>query len=497
MEFSVVLASQSAIPMHRQLYDEIRRAILSGRLKKGQRLPSTRALAKMLAVSRVTTAAAYEYLAAEGYLQPTVGSGTYVSRSLPDDLLKTNLEQDQAVPVESKAEESKIAALSSYGTHLKEGNWLAYSGVEPEIQFSFGRPAMDHFPSRLWMQLMNEHWRRGNLAVLDSPAHSQGYGALREAIAAYLARARSVNCTADQIIIVNGSQQSIDLVTRLFVDRGDAVGLEEPGYIGARKVFEAHGAEIVPLAVDEQGLITERLKESEHRQLKLVYVTPSHQFPTGVVLSLPRRLELLACAERYGCYIVEDDYDSEYRYKGRPIPALAGLAHQQCVIYIGTFSKVLFPALRLGYLVAPTHLVQLFARAKWLSDMHAPLLEQQVLADFINSGHFDRHIRRMRSLYEQRRRSVILALKRHFADQVMVLGDSAGINVLIRFNVPIDDEHFAREALDLGVELPNTRQFYLSKVPVGEYLLNYGGLTDAVIEQGVCRLAQAFRRSCK
>lgn len=496
MDFPITLDSQSELPLHRQLYEEIRRAILSRRLTAGQRIPSTRALAGMLDISRVTVTMAYEYLLSEGYLQSARGSGTFVCRQLPDELLRTTYGTDRATagrgaPRVDSASKSRAKKLSRYGSHLRDCEWLSYGGDEPEIQFSFGRPAMDEFPMRQWMQLLNEHCRRSQLSVLDCPSRSQGYRPLRQAIAGYLAKARAVRCDPDQIIIVNGSQQAIDLVTRVFVERGDAVGLEDPCYIGARKALEVQGAQLFPIPVDASGLIVDHLKAPNVPPLKLVYVTPSHQFPTGVVLALPRRLELLSWAQRTGTFIVEDDYDSEYRYKGRPIPALAGLDRGDSVLYIGTFSKVLFPALRLGYIVVPPSLADVFARAKWLADRHSPLLEQQVLADFISRGYLERHIRRMRALYEHRRQAVVAAFRQQFGEHVAIVGDNAGINVLVRFRGITDDERMVGLARKLGVGLSRTRQFYSGESPPGEFLLNYGGLTEVEIEAGVSRLAEA------
>ncbi len=495
MDFPVTLDSQSNIPLHRQLYDEIRRAILSGRLARGKRVPSTRALAESLGISRATVTMSYEYLLSEGYLEATTGSGTYVCRQLPDELLRvktTARNKESRAAGQPSTRKANFKKLSRYGVNLKDREWLAYRGDEPEIQFSFGRPDWAEFPSRQWLQLLNQHFKEGALWQLDCPSKAQGFLPLRQAIASYLARARAVTCSAEQIIIVNGSQQAIDLVCRVIVDRGDAVGIEEPGYIGARKALEAQGAQLVPLKVDASGLTVEPLKDPALAQLKLVYVTPSHQFPTGVVLSLPRRLELLDWAERTGTFIIEDDYDSEYRYKGRPVPALAGLEHHDTVIYMGTFSKVLLPALRLGYLVVPPSLIEVFKRAKWLCDRHSPLLEQMALADFIKGGHLERHTRKMRALYEQRRKTVIDALKASFRDNVSIYGDNAGINVLIRFhNCPADNE-VVEHARALGVGIVPTRHFYLGDSPRGEFLLNYGGLTDEEIKEGVKRLEKCI-----
>ncbi len=495
MDFPITLDSQSAIPLHRQLYDEIRRSILSGRLPAGQRVPSTRALSESLGISRATVTLAYDYLLDEGYLQSSLGSGTYVCRQLPDELLKPAVSSRAPGKRTKTTEELKVKGLSRYGGFLKDRPWLEVTGEEPEIQFSFGRPDIHAFPLREWQQLMNHHLKERKFSLLDNPSNAAGYLPLREAIAEHLAKARALRCSAKQIIIVNGSQQAIDLVNRLFVDRGDFVGIEEPGYMGAKKAFEVQGAKLVGFPVDSQGLMVDKLRDPSLPALKLLYVTPSHQFPTGVVLSLPRRLELIARARQTGMVIVEDDYDSEYRYTGRPVPALAGLEHGESVIYIGTFSKVLFPALRLGYLVVPNTMAELFARAKWLCDRHSPLLEQQVLADFISTGQFERHVRKMRRLYEERRKHVISALRSSFANTIEILGDNAGINILVRFRRPVDDEITLKAARELGVGLIRTSNFYLQQPPGGEFLLNYGGLSHEEIEEGIRRLAVAVAYS--
>jgi GntR family transcriptional regulator/MocR family aminotransferase len=437
---------------------------------------------------------AYEYLLSEGYLEATTGSGTYVCRKLPDELLRAKTadskRKDSTTTGRKPGPVPNYKRLSKFGSYLRDKPWIALDGPEPEIQFSFGRPSIDDLPMRQWMSLYNERVRRAEFSELDCPSRAAGYLPLRQAIAGYLSRARAVPCQAEQIVIVNGSQQAIDLVTRVLVDRGDAVAMEEPGYIGATKALQAQGAQLIGVPVDGAGLLVPELK-THGNSLKLVYVTPSHQFPTGVVMSLPRRLELLSWAHQTGTYVIEDDYDSEYRYTGRPIPALAGLEHHETVIYIGTFSKVLFPALRLGYLVLPTPLVPVFQRAKWIADRHSALLEQQVLTDFINGGFLDRHIRRMRPLYEQRRKTVIAALKDHFGENVTTFGDNAGINVLVRLKTDRTDDEILAAANALGISLKATSSFYLGVAPGSEFLLNYGGLSEEAIKEGVRRLRQA------
>ncbi len=529
MDLLINIDSASAAPLHRQIYDEVRRAILSGRLAKGKRVPSTREMAKMLGVSRATVTLAFEYLLSEGYFQTYKGSGTYVSKHLPDEL--TYVSEELAEEAHHLAEEAfeqigssgafpapetsgafpviepaltpapegqkrrRGRKLSLYGMSLRSRDWLGFPDDEPEIQFAFGRPDLDEFPMRVWNQLMNKRCRQRKLDLLDCPTKAAGYEPLRKAISRYIARARAVICDPEQVIIVNGSQQALDLVNRVLVDPGDLVGIEEPGYIGAQKAFQAQGARLIPAYVDKNGVRVDYLKArlgKDGDKLKVLYVTPSHQYPTGVVMSLPRRLELLTWAKREGTIIVEDDYDSEYRYSGKPMPALAGIDDGGTVIYVGTFSKVLLPALRLGYLVVPKDLVGVFSRAKWLADRHSSLLQQQVLADFILQGHLSKHVRRMRAIYQERRKLVIECLKGLFEDDVTIYGENAGINILLRLKTDLADDEIVARARRLGVGVVSTRQLYLQDAPSAEFLLNYGGLKEDEIVEGLSRLRAAI-----
>lgn len=498
MNLLINLNPVSEVPMQKQLYDEFRRMILSGELSRGQKVPSTRELARALGISRTTVTASYDYLLSEGYLEAATGSGTYVSRKLPEELTRPDVSQEllatgtELIGPSETITRTLHEKLSWYGASLESREWLSFIDQEPEIEFSFGRPDFEHFPMREWMQLIGQYARRRSLSVLDYPSRSQGYLPLREALSTYLGRSRALFCDPEQIIVVNGSQQAIDLVCRVLIDRGDLAAIEEPGYLGAQRALIAQGAEPVPIPVDQQGLKVDELKKrsrEDNRRMKMVYVTPSHQYPTGVVMSLPRRLDLLAWADRYGTFIIEDDYDSEYRYKGRPIPALAGLAHKGSVIYIGTFSKVLMPSLRLGYLVVPHHLITVFSRAKWLADRHSPLLEQQALADFIKDGHLERHVRRMRALYETKRKLVLRSIDELFFGTAAVRGDNAGLNVLVRFNTLLSDKELQSRAFARGVGIMSTRQEYLTGGRQGEFLLNYGGLTEEQIVRGLSILA--------
>lgn len=483
MDLAIVLDLHNTnVPLHRQLYEELRKAILSGRLTPKQRIPSTRTLAKSLGISRTTVTISYEQLKSEGYIETILSSGTFVCAQLPDDLLRST-----TVDYIKKGTSNQIQ-LSRYGAALTEADVPGKVEYYAAINFRYGQPAFAQFPMQLWRKLLSRYCDFDN-NWLGYATDLQGYKPLRNAIVRYLSRSRAVECEPDQVIITNGTQQALYLIMRLLIDIGDAMAIEEPGYISARRIFLTQGANVIPIAVDSEGLVVRELKEYTRENIKLVYVTPSHQFPTGAILSLGRRLELLAWAQQTGALIIEDDYDSEYRYGDRPIPALQGLGKGDSVLYIGTFSKVLFPSLRIGYLVLPKSLVTIFTRAKWLSDRHLPLLEQYVLTDFIEDGHLERHIRKMRSRYDRCRQVLVKALHEHFGDRVSILGEKAGIHLMAKFKTCLSDEEIVRGALSVGVGMVPASPHYLTKGGSGEFIFGYGELTEAEICEGVCRLA--------
>jgi GntR family transcriptional regulator/MocR family aminotransferase len=474
MHTPIVVARDSAMPLHRQIYDEWRRGILAGRFGPGERVPSTRDLAAALEVSRTTVTAAYDQLTAEGYLESQRGSGTFVCRDLPDDALRPSHR------VERLPTPARSVRLSRYGRRLEPV--IRRSPSAPGvINLSPSSPDADHFPFRLWRRLLHRHLRHLTPSVLGYSANEAGHERLRREIALYVMRSRAVHCSPDDVIVVNGSQQALDLCARVLVDPGDEVALEHPGYQGARQLFAAHGARLRPVRVTADGIAVRDLPE----RARLVYVTPSHQFPTGVSMSLARRLELLDWARRRRVAIIEDDYDSEYRYSGAPLPALQGLAGAVPVIYVGTFSNVMFPGLRIGYLIVPPSLVEPFARAKWHADRHTTLLEQAALADFLHDGHLERHVRRMRRLYKRRRDTLIDALEAHFGDGVEVTGDAAGLHVVVRFR----SNSVAGSARRNGVQLASTSPYYLSHAPANEYILRFAAVGERALREGVKRLA--------
>ncbi len=484
------LSSDSEVPYYIQLYEELRRAILHGGLPAGIRLPSTRALAKQLSISRNTVTTAFDQLLAEGYLEGRPGSGTFVASRLPEDLLTVRTKRTETpLALSREPRLSKCARLmtetplsaSVIGSVGESGTRRAF---KPHLS------AVEEFPVEAWIKISARCWRRPQSDLLGY-GDSAGYRPLREQIAAYVKASRAVQCEPDQVIIISGSQQGLDLAARVLVDPGESVWLEEPGYLGARAAFRSAGATLVPVPVDGEGLDLES-GIARDRRARVVYVTPSHQYPLGATMSLCRRLALLEWAHRSSAWILEDDYDSEYRYSGRPLASLQGLDTQNRVIYMGTFSKVLLPSLRLGYLVVPPDLIEIFTRARGHADGHSPLVEQAVLAEFIAEGHFSRHIRRMRNLYEERQGYLVAALRQELAGFLEVNPSEAGMNLIGWLPVGVDDRAMALRAAESGIDATPLSSHALEPVKRGGLLLGYAALSKREISQGARKLAKAL-----
>jgi GntR family transcriptional regulator/MocR family aminotransferase len=473
------------------LYAHLQAAILSGQLKCGLQLPSTRTLADELGVSRNTILTAYEQLIAEGYLESVAGSGTFVTRVLPD-LLFTPPRHTAPMARQPRGAEAHQPPLSE-----RAGMQLTSAQTAPLLPplsdgrqrpFMVGMPALDAFPYELWSRLVVQQARRLSTSALtyQNPA---GYRPLREAIAAHVTVARRVRCTPEQIVIVAGSQGALDLAARLLINAGDPVWMEDPGYRRARGAFLGAGARIIPVPVDHEGLVVQA-GLAHAPQARLVYITPSHQFPLGVTMSLTRRLALLDWAQWANAYILEDDYDSEYRFAGRPLAALQGLDEAERVIYVGTFSKVLFPALRIGYLILPPSLVKPFLTVRGLIDFHPPVLEQAVLADFMLQGHFRRHLRRMRTLYAERCAALLEAVRELPLDIDL---PEAGIHCTAWLPAGMDEVALVRQAVANGLNLWPVSTYSIEPLARQGVILGYGAYSVPEIQDGVRRLAAAMR----
>jgi len=396
--------------LSQQLYQALRARVLDGRLSSGTRLPATRDLAAMLALSRNSVVRAYDQLYAEGFIESRVGDGTYVSLlpKLSTEVstgLSLCLSTGLSTFPEENTEDLSSERLFREPLQRLKSNHLPPPRSGAPRAFRVGIPAFDLFPFDVWAKLQAGFWRNPSPAQLGygDPA---GEPALRDLIAAYLRRSRGLNCTAEQIVITSGAQQAISLCAQLLLQSGDGVAVENPGYRAAAHAFTLAGGRVVGVPVDEDGLDCDRLEQLT--DCRLTYVTPAHQYPTGVTMSLARRLALLAWAERSGGWIIEDDYDGEYRYSGAPLAPLAALDRHGRVLYVGTFGKIAFPALRLGYLVLPPSLVQAFSQGKALAVRHSEVSSQCVMAEFMARGHFQRHIRRMRKA-ALKRRDVLMA----------------------------------------------------------------------------------------
>lgn len=484
MDLVLSLDRASVIPLYQQLAEELRRAVLQQRLQPNQKLPPSRQLAQSLKISRITVTQSYEQLVSEGYLETRRGSGTFVCAQLPEAYLHANSVEQGA------SESSDLTRLSRFATTLLGGRSLEGPDPQYRISFRYGNPAADLFPMDLWRRLLARHCRTSS-TLMDYSSDPAGYMPLRRAIANYLGRSRAVRCTPEQVMIVNGSQQALDLIARLTLDPGDWVAMEDPGYLGARYCFTGQGANLQPIPVDAEGLQVDVLKGDRHR-FKFVYVTPSHQFPTGATLSLSRRLALLQWAQQTETLILEDDYDGEYRYGDRPIPALQGLDCHNTVMYVGTFSKILFPSLRLGYLVVPTPWIPLVSRAKWLCDRHCSMLDQYALTDFFTEGHFERHIRRMRHLYDQRRQVLVQALNKTFGSRVTILGENAGIHLMAKLETDWPDDRIIQRAASVDIGLISAQGYYLAAPNSGEFIFGYSQLNETQIEEGIRAIGQVL-----
>jgi GntR family transcriptional regulator/MocR family aminotransferase len=480
---SVMLDTQSTVPLHRQVYASVRTSILEGRLKPGVGLPSTRSFATDLKVSRSTIVLAYDQLRAEGYLTSRLGGRTRVADIVPEALVRPEPPRDRA-----HTRTRRTTAIQP--THAEALRHALY--VEPRVPRAFrsGVPALDAFPVEAWTRAITASLRKMPPRHLSYGA-TFGLPALREAVAEYLAGARGVRCTADQVMIVNGSQQALSLSAMALISRGDQVWLEDPFYAGARGAFTLAGAQIIPVGVDDQGLIVD---EGRRRapDARAVFVTPSRQLPLGVTMSLARRLELLEWAHAANAWIIEDDYDSEFRYSSRPLTALQGLDRHGSVIYTGTFSKVMFPSMRLGYMVIPDEVRDVYQAVRHFADTHSSYLEQAAMARFMAEGEFERHIRRMRTLYLERQQVLVSAAKQYLGNRVRVPAPDAGMTLIAWLRDGDDDIAIADAIGKAGVAVvPISNMASDHHVPPG-LLLGYSGVRPDEIREGIITMAKAL-----
>jgi GntR family transcriptional regulator/MocR family aminotransferase len=475
MPFVIPLSRDGGSPLTRQIYSWFRQAILQGTMRSGERLPSTRELAEHLHVSRTVAVLAYEQLLAEGFIAGRGGSGTYVSEGLATG---------------HRSAQAKLAKvkLSSFGQSVEAAtsrvNYPNKRATSLHYDFAYGRSDVEIFPFEMWRRMLLRHARKAPVRELDyGPA--AGSLALREAIAVHLRRSRAVACDSSQVIVVSGSQQALDLIARVLIERGDRIAIENPIYQGTSEILRTAGARLLPVPVDHEGLQPASLPNDA----RIAFVTPSHQFPTGAVLPLARRLELLDWARRKDAVVVEDDYDGEFRYQEQPLESLQGLDTEGRVIYIGTFSRTIFSALRIGYLIVPKSLEATFTSAKWLCDRHTATLEQETLAEFIGTGLYERHLRRVRRRNAGNRGVLMESINKHLGERVEVTGDGAGAHVVLWPRKHISESAVVEKAAARGVGVYAISGYFLTRPSRSGLMLGYSRMTKEEIREGIRRLS--------
>ncbi|WP_342617786.1 PLP-dependent aminotransferase family protein [Rhodoferax sp. GW822-FHT02A01] len=475
------LSQQDNMPLHRQLYEAMRRAILDGKLSAGDRLPSSRELTQDLKLSRNTVVAALNQLGVEGYLVSRVGSGTFINDNVPKAQGRTNHARTS----------TRQAQLSKRGMALS----TTFCATQLEVQpFTPGVADFSAFPVALWQRLQNKHWRMTYPEMLDY-SYTGGHAPLRRAVADYLRVFRSVPLDVDQVIITSGTQQSLELCAQLLGDHGDTVWLEDPAYWGAIKAFMATGLKLHPVKVDVHGMAP--TPADEKHPPRLIYTTPSHQYPTGAVMSLPRRQQLLSIAATHNAWILEDDYDSEFRFSGPPLSSLAGLDQDQRVLYMGSFSKVLYPGLKLGYLVVPQRLVGAFKQAHYDLNRPGQMPLQAALAEFIELGHFASALRRARHSYAERRQCLLEALQPCLGERARITGAEQGLHLCLRLPDSVDDKALALRIGSLGLTVRALSAYCLQRTDAKGLVIGYGYAPLASIHRYGPVLAKAIQAELK
>jgi GntR family transcriptional regulator / MocR family aminotransferase len=474
--------SKSRKPIYLQIYEAFRGRIVQRELRPGQLVPSTRQLARELRVSRFPVLNAYAQLLAEGYFESRVGAGTFVASSLPEETAAPRRKTLMKPAPGPRAIAARASALPRY----VGASWS--DGLGP---FQVGHPELEAFPLKTWSRLAARHARNMRAVELQY-GDAFGSEALREAIALYLRTSRAVLCEAEQIMIVSGSQQALDITARVLLDAGAAVWVEEPGYWLAHHVLKAAGCRAVPVPVDREGLdVSAGIALSP--EARAAFVAPSHQYPLGVTMSAARRLQLLEWARGAGAWIVEDDYDSEYRYESAPVSSLQGLDADSRVVYVGTFSKVLFPSLRLGYVVIPPDLVERFAAMRQASDICPSPINQAVLNEFIREGHFARHVRRMRQTYAERRRVLVREIERELYPSCEIVGDEAGMHLTILTDGALKDSEVTARAAERKLWLSALSLSYVGDSPRQGFVLGFGNTRASQIPGAVWLLKKLLK----
>jgi GntR family transcriptional regulator/MocR family aminotransferase len=487
----LVVDPAASEPLHRQIGEQVRRAILERRLAPGQRLPSSRLMASELDVARGTVLLAMDQLIAEGYVVAQAASGLSVATDLPDDMLMAPRGQPAGPTASDRAASPSLSRRAR--TVLRDAPTFGFD--EAPIAFPTGQPDREAFPFALWARLLEREWRQPSWTVAGAP-HPFGHAGLRAAIAAYLGTARGFTCAPESIVVTNGMRQSLSLLAWLALDPDEAAWIEEPGYVGTREALALAGVRAAPIPVDEQGFSVERAIAAEPRA-KLAVVAPAHQFPLGTMLGLQRRLELLSWAERHGGWVAEDDFDGEYRYTGRPLAPLRALDRSGRVAYLASFSKLLFPSLRLSYVVLPATLVPAAEQRMATVPARASLLGQGALARFIADGHLATHLRRTRLLYASRQEALLAGIDRHLSRWLESAPDSAGMHLVTRPLAAIassfDDRVITVAAAQAGIAVSPLSACYAGRRHRHGLILSYAGTPEPEIDRACAALARLLR----
>lgn len=483
----LVLDPAASEPLHRQIGEQVRRAILERRLAPGQRLPSSRLMASELDVARGTVLLAMDQLIAEGYVVAQAASGLSVANDLPDEMLTAPRGQPAGPPT---SDASDISALSRRARAALRDAMPGFGFDEAPLAFPTGQPDREAFPFALWAKLLEREWRRPGREAA-SAVHPFGHAGLREAIANYLGVARGFTCAPAEIVVTTGIRHGLSLFAQVVLDEGDTAWIEEPGFIGVREALATSGVDAVPIAIDESGFSPEAAQALAPAG-RLAVVAPAHHFPLGTVLSLQRRLELLSWAERSKGWIAEDDFDGEYRYSGRPLAPLRTLDRSGRVAYFSSFSKLLFPALRLSFLVLPASLVEATERIMDRVAVRAPLLGQGALARFIAEGHFATHLRRTRQLYAGRRETLLEAAVQRLDGLLTIAPDPGGMHVIARPAARIarrfDDVAVTAAAAAAGLTVQPLSVCYAGRGRRHGLILGYAGTPEAEIDRALLKL---------
>jgi GntR family transcriptional regulator/MocR family aminotransferase len=472
IEITPKLNEQNRIePLYFQLYQYFKSEIQSGRIPSGVRLPSIRTLSNYLNISRNTVETTYQQLIAEGYVESRPRIGLYV----------IELESEMILPL-SKIDSSQFSLSRKVSENLSKEQYL--------YDFSYGKIDLDNFPYSIWKKFTNKclNDNQRDLLLYGNP---QGEIGLRNELAKYLHQSRGVLCSSDQIIIGAGTQQTLSLLCQLIGLNKQSIAMEEPGYDGARAVFENHGFQVKSILLEEDGINLEQLQQDGS---KLVYITPSHQFPNGMVMPISKRIKLLQWAEEHNGYIIEDDYDGEFRYHGKPIPSLQGLDPKGNVIYLGTFSKSLLPSIRLSYMVLPETLLKRYLENFQIYEQPVSRIHQKTLQHFMENGYWSRHIRKMRNIYHKKQITILSSIKKIMGQKVEVIGKDSGLHILLKVRNNMSEKELIESAKKVGVKVCPTSRYYINNknfiVPM--ILLGFGGLTEDEINQGIKILNEAW-----